>query len=125
MFKSMFAMAVVAFISFPLKAEPAGSHIFIDGNRLYADCNRDSNDAAGLIAFGACRNYIFGVFDSFVAFRSENKLSACLPEGVNAGQLVDIVRQHLRDNPARRHEGASYMVVRAVLPLLTQCQPKN
>ncbi|WP_430447186.1 Rap1a/Tai family immunity protein [Sphingorhabdus contaminans] len=124
MFKPILAIATVALSTVPLKAEPWGSHYFIDGNRLYADCKNESNDSAGLLAFGSCRGFIFGAFDTFAAVRAESKQPSCLPEGVNAGQIVDIVVQHLRDNPARRHEGATFIVARAVEPLLIPCPPK-
>ena len=68
------------------------------GNRLWDACNRPDADG------GYCGGYVAGVADSMTAERPHP--AACLPSGVAADQLVDIVKLYLSRHPENVHFGA-------------------
>lgn len=65
---------------------------FIDGNRLLADLK--STDA---FERGIAMGYILGIADR------GRSVTNCMPSNVTAGQLQDMVRQHLESFPGGRH----------------------
>jgi Rap1a immunity proteins len=77
---------------------------FNNGNKLLSDLN--SSDAGNRVyALG----YILGVVDSY------DEELFCIPGSVNAGQLRDIVQQHLATNPKDRHLHAGALVAIALI----------
>jgi hypothetical protein len=65
---------------------------FVDGNRLLADLK--SPDA---FERGIAMGYILGIADR------GRSVTNCMPANVTAGQLQDMVRQHLESFPSGRH----------------------
>lgn len=65
--------------------------------------------------------YIQGVVDMEVIERGGEKRRpyshkyACLPAEVTAGQVLDLVRLELEQNPAARHNGAVFFVLGALI----------
>ena len=72
---------------------------FINGNQLHADFNGSAADKA--FALG----YVSGVVDSF------DEELFCIPVKAELGQLRDIVRQFVANNPKQRHRHAGALVV--------------
>lgn len=95
--------------------------LFLSGNDLYQRCTTPMNASDGLANFGFCRGYIYGYFDSILTRLAEDGGSACLKSGVTNTQVVDVVVQYLRDNPATRHEPADFAVLKAVATLVEPC----
>jgi hypothetical protein len=86
---------------------------YYDGNALYDMC-RSTDSSIGYMERARCLGYILGVSDTLDSARDNNRLSACVPPGVQAGQLNDIVLMYLRNNPALRSMEANLLVVMAI-----------
>lgn len=88
---------------------------FLSGQDLNEMCSSDN-----LYSEGACLGYIEGVYDAGLAIDTDpNKrrwpglVRACVPDDVSAGQLKEVVKKRLRENPAEWHYEADYIVARA------------
>ncbi|WP_440589650.1 Rap1a/Tai family immunity protein [Pelagibacterium mangrovi] len=77
--------------------------IIVNGNELHAECQDRSP---------ICVGYVAGVADALEAL-SGSVPHTCRQEQVELGQLVDLARQTLIDNPATRHRGAFNIVAEA------------
>ena len=64
---------------------------FMDGNKLLADMN-----GSGMRQMAAI-GYIMGVADALTS------VTVCMPPTVTAGQVHDMVKNHLEANPQTRH----------------------
>jgi hypothetical protein len=79
----------------------ANSQEFETGNSLYAKLMGDSIDRmVGM-------SYIAGVHDAYAS------ITICSPDTITKGQLSDMMRNWLGNNPAHRHLPASVLVNRA------------
>lgn len=74
------------------------------GNSLYRRCRGQGSNPS------ICIGYISGVYD---ALTSTNELRACLPDRVEIGQLVEIVDNAIRDDPATRQRPAASLAKEA------------
>ena len=74
------------------------------GNSLYRHCRGEPSNSA--ICFG----YIGGIYD---ALTSTNQLMACVPPGVEVGQLIEIVDNAIREHPATREGPAAILAKEA------------
>jgi len=84
------------------------------GNELYSMCaKKDFSNKLG------CLNYIRGVLD---AYRSVISPVLCIPSGVTAGQVEDVVKQHLRVNLSKRHYFAPILIWRAAADAGWRCK---
>lgn len=82
---------------------------FWDGNKLLSRLRGDAGDQA--VAIG----YIMGVSDA------GHNATHCPPNNATAGQMEDIVKRYLNNNPAVRHLSADTIINRA-LGLVFPCQ---
>jgi hypothetical protein len=71
---------------------------FLSGNRLLSDLNGTPMER--MLALG----YVMGVADTFT------NSTVCPPDNVTAGQVQDIVKKHLEQNPASRHYTADSLI---------------
>ncbi len=71
---------------------------FMSGNGLLKDMNGDVVDKS--IALG----YVMGVSDAYT------NVTVCVPDNVTAGQVQDIVRRYLENNPDKRHYAADSLI---------------
>jgi hypothetical protein len=81
---------------------------FVSGNDLFKHLNDNTYYAQGY-ALG----YILGVSDVF------SGESHCLPQGVNAGQVRDVVKNFLEVTPEIRHRPADvivYVILKSTWP---------
>jgi hypothetical protein len=72
---------------------------FWDGNQLYSDlCQPDKVTIA-------CTTYVTGLIDgaNLVSLRNGEELPFCIPPTATAGQLADVFKKELHDDPARRN----------------------
>lgn len=76
---------------------------FRDGNKLLNEINSGASFSEGL-ALG----YIMGVTDFSVG------VTHCAPPTVTAGQLRDMVKMYLTDNPQHRHVTADAIINRVL-----------
>jgi hypothetical protein len=114
----------VFFILFTINANAQ----FRDGNRLLIDLE-SQNPTERINAL----NYVIGVFDminevDIVVNKNTKNYMFCQPENMTAGQLSDIVRNHLRTNPGIRHLPAAELIMQtlvATFPCKRQEQPRE
>lgn len=81
---------------------------FYSGNELLAMLEKPiTEDTQGFADQMLAKGYIMGVFDAYdgVLFRSPSKITV--------GQVKDIGKKYLKDNPKTRHEPAYALLVRA------------
>lgn len=74
---------------------------FITGNKLMEYYREDHYFSKGFVM-----GYVAGVYDAGAS------ITHCPPSTVTLGQVNDLARRHLEDNPAIRSEFASIILVR-------------
>ena len=74
----------------------------------------------GSLEWGVCAGYVMGVYDAGkVLDKATDKRqwsggwTACVPKGVSAGQLMEVVKKWLREHPSEWHLGAGGLVAEA------------
>jgi hypothetical protein len=75
---------------------------FMTGNNLHGKMNGDFGDK--MLALG----FIQGVFDVYVS------VTFCSPNSVTVGQVSDMVRSYLDNNPSIRHKTAESLINQAL-----------
>lgn len=83
---------------------------FRDGNRLQVDRSQDNR--AGFV------NYVTGVIDG-----QRGREGYCLPQGVTAGQMADVVGAYLDKRPEIRHFNGERLVAGALREAYPCAQP--
>lgn len=73
------------------------------GNGFLANCDERNGNPGN---YWLCAGYIQG----FLGRDSLSKPSVCLPPEANNKQIYDVVVEHIRSNPAERHEPISVLV---------------
>ena len=100
-----------AILAASLATASANATAFINGNDLYSYCATPTKDET---APSICMGFIDAIVD-VMAENAINGFSACIPlTGVKTPQLVDVVNQYLRANPAKRHFSAAGLVASAL-----------
>ena len=97
-------------------ATPAKAEVFEStqtGNGLLGLCRSSDNSREML----ACYSYLKGTLDGWLTSENtfRNGPSFCIPEGVTLIQLRDILVRWLDENPERRHEEGSALIVNAIV----------
>ena len=93
-----------------MSAAPATAGSNLTGNDLLERCSASASDNP--IQWGVCLGYVMAVADLLGQGRPINGARACVATDVTSGQLMDVVRQWLERNPARRHiNGAALVAV--------------
>lgn len=85
---------------------------FKNGNRLYEQMTGSNFDQMNAMG------YVTGVADAL------NGVTYCPPATVTAGQLNDMVRNYLQQNPAIRHFTGD-LIVRRVIEDMWPCEKKK
>jgi hypothetical protein len=119
--KSLFlfyAIAVsLAVISTEADAQPIERlKSYKNGNQLLEDCSATLPDPSYWQKQASCMSYVAGVLDGLAAAQQVHELPTpfCVPLNANLGQLADIVKISLQNNPKSRHLGASGRVFLAL-----------
>ena len=97
-------IAVVLSVTLAGNAQALGDSVSMSGNKLLGSCNGPPLSWQN----GFCMGYISGIVDG------RNETSFCIPDGVTRGQVTDIVKFWLRENPATRHLRASRLIIDAL-----------
>jgi hypothetical protein len=87
---------------------------YIDGNELYRKCSINPSSSTEYMDSSFCLAYILGVSDTLDTARANNKVDVCVPAGVQAQQLKDVVLAYLRSKPSIRNMEANILVVNAL-----------
>jgi hypothetical protein len=95
-----------------LVAAPAGAGSNLTGNDLLERCSASAS--ANPIQWGVCLGYVVAIADALGQGRPINGARACFAADVTSGQLMDVVRQWLERNPAKRHINGAALVVTAL-----------
>ncbi len=81
---------------------------FISGHELFEACSET-------ISRAVCASYVAGIADGLEhAVIKGSKRLICYPEKANVGQMTDVTRKYLSDNPEKRHLPASLLVFNAL-----------
>lgn len=90
-------------------AIPAHAQFFVSGNDLWEQCRntQSPNDQA------RCSSFIVSVVDTYNTSVKQSDALFCTPPGITIGQLVDVAKKHLEQNPEHRHIQAALVVMRA------------
>ena len=91
-----------------LGAAPAVAGSNLTGNDLLQRCSASASDNP--VQWGVCLGYVMAVADLLGQGRPVNGVRACVAADVTSGQLMDVVRQWLERNPARRHINGAALV---------------
>jgi hypothetical protein len=93
------------------QGQPIDYTYFRDGNRLQAD---RTQDRASFV------NYVVGVIDG-----QRGREGYCLPQGVTAGQMADVVGVFLEKRPEVRHWNGERLVAAALREAFPCAQPPS
>lgn len=103
---------------------PTHAHAeFRSGNDVYRYCTRTDTNYDRIYQDFMCLAYIQGAHDGLeagayhVTYRAnlnEDYLIVCVPEGVEVGQIKEIVVDYLRSHPADRNLSAAILVYAAL-----------
>jgi Rap1a immunity proteins len=122
--KPLVFVTVVTASMLLLPKHELGATITLDGNNLYTDCTAATTKVPteqwSLV--GTCIGYVTAVTDAMFAGNSVNGFKACIPVNVDMNQIVDVVKNFIRDNPEKRHLVAVGLVA-AALARAFPCRP--
>jgi hypothetical protein len=95
--------AVLCLLALGLFVASAQAQIpYVSGEKLHEWCHQ-SPDRAHI--------YVAGVLDTLLLAAHEGRgPSVCLPAGVSAGEVSDVVCKRLMDSPANRHHNTASLV---------------
>lgn len=87
----------------------------LNGNHLYADCTAANSKVATdqWLMAGTCMGYLIAVMDALSLGNSINGFKACIPSNADMNQIVDVVKNFIRDHPEKRHLMATALVAEA------------
>lgn len=96
--------------------------VYVTGNQLKRDCNPAANDDLKPFFEARCMQYILGVNDGVrmgvnvasVLGDRPGDYFLCVPNGVEVGQLVQIVKAYLDQHPEDLHKNAAGLVTFAL-----------
>ena len=81
---------------------------YVSGNRLYEHCGKSGLDAGRDLCIG----YVSAIADVMADGDSVDGYRACVPGAITAGQLQDLLFDHLDTYRLYRHHNASRVVAR-------------
>ena len=86
---------------------------FESGNQLFDSCTAKEGSTLYFQRQARCNAYIIGVYETTIFFAQYNDVGKmiCVPDGVTAGQLVDVVTNYMSQHPENRHYVASNIVL--------------
>jgi hypothetical protein len=107
-----FAILGLAAALLALAATPAAAGSNLNGNDLLDRCSASASENP--IQWGVCLGYVAAIADALGQGRPIHGVRACPAADVTSGQMMDVVRQWLERNPARRHLAGSVLVAAAL-----------
>lgn len=105
-------------------ARSEASVAILSGNQLHEYCSASLEGAATeALKYMFCAGFIRGAYEQLwlddVIRKSDG--STCLPESATNEQLIDIVKDWLKDNPGERHNFATTAVSTALNEAFPDC----
>ena len=88
--------------------------VFAQGLQYGDELLRYCNDAEGSFGRGVCHGYILSVSAILQEGNSIDKHKACIPVGVNLGQIVDTSIRYIKDHVTTRQSTATTLVAQAL-----------
>jgi hypothetical protein len=90
----------------------SGNNWLASGNSWLAACNDGAK-------YPFCVGHVRGVADGLTiwAIVDKNRAPVCVPEGVTAGQLMDVTTRYISNHPESRHEEAGTLIGRSFLEM--------
>ena len=98
---------IILAVMFVLLSSNPGYSGFKDGNELYKNCSAEDNVQQAL-----CLSYVIGCYDTLETTVSN---LVCIPDGIKANQLGDVVTAYLKTYPEERHYSASSTAIVAMI----------
>jgi hypothetical protein len=94
-----------------------------DGNSLLEICKAPEGSQARY----NCLGYVLGVSDTLADLTTMGALpgSPCLPTGVTAGQMSDVVVKYLAENPKNRSFSSASLVIGALTTAWPPCNKQG
>lgn len=104
---SLMAVALSFILATPAHAT------FMDGNKLLNECTATKDETTYFQSQARCNGYIISNVDTITLLKTVGMTKAkyCVPNGVTAGQLVDIFIQYSNKHPENRHYDASIILI--------------
>ena len=101
---------MVFIIPYSLSLSAEYGFTYINGNTLLQRIN--GLDVENTFALG----YVVGAYDAYAQEQTwdNQKHYICMPQSVETGQMLDIVKKYLNDNPSIRHFAAGGSVLTAL-----------
>lgn len=106
--KTAVLATLAVFMCSPLGLEVRAAGFWKSGNQLHENCA--PQDA--MYGDGVCTGYILGVADGNGA---NGFHPYCIPDNANVGQMVDVIKKWLEDNPQFRASPAGDLVNAAMM----------
>jgi len=109
--RKLFA-AIIASIAAASAVAPTSvaAGTFVTGNDLLRYCQDPLVEAKSI-----CLGYVMGAVDYLEKQRADSHVRECIPKGVEARQVIDVVVKFLNSAPAVRQDPASELVGVAVI----------
>jgi|LauGreDrversion4_2_1035121.scaffolds.fasta_scaffold973333_2 hypothetical protein len=82
------------------------ANAFYTGNELRTKCN---SEIKGSFERGECYGFIAGVVEA------QSGVFVCLPSGVTLGQVTEMVKKYINENPAQLHKSGDIIVNSAII----------
>jgi hypothetical protein len=101
---------LMALLTACIGSASAGAGQFKDGNKLLEECSSPVNSWNSAV----CLGYIQGMADAVAVSASLSGKAACIPPGVHASQVKDVVVQYLMKNPSERHYSGGHLAIAAI-----------
>ncbi len=117
-------LAAVITASVLLPPQELGAAVTIHGNNLFTDCTATNTNVAKeqWLLIGTCLGYVTAIVDALSSGNSVNGFKACVPLNADMQQIVDVVKNFIRDYPEKRHLVAAGLVAEA-LARAFPCRP--
>ncbi len=107
-----FALWIIAVITLSGWVSEAKADVY-DGDQLYQECQSPADTSP--VSHGFCIGYIAGAYDMLEGLSSgAGSNLVCLPSNVQTGELVDVVKTYLQENPDERLKPAMFNVLTAL-----------
>jgi hypothetical protein len=110
MLRAFFLAGCIALSAVPFSGANAG---YVGGNKLYDICT-----GADL---SLCLGFILGSTDAFLLRRQLDGKTDCISDEITGRQINDIVVEHLRKAPEKRHWDASVLVWNSIREAFPAC----
>lgn len=104
-------LAVCASLALLASVPNSAKANFINGNELHDWCQSKGEGERTL-----CMGFVMGVVDMIQSGQKHSTLTSdtCFPDALKGGQVVDVAKKWLVDNPQHRHFVASDLVMVAM-----------